>query len=100
MALTEIQNKIYRQILLNIKATKSSQIVYVSEWLGWFPYGAYHWINDCDGKDITRDFPSGWERLDIDALERKGLLKKISEWQNPNDNFDIKITYDVILSEI
>jgi hypothetical protein len=99
MALTEVQNKMYEQIGLNIRPTQSLQIVYISEWLGWLPFGVYHWINDCNGKDITQDFPPGWARSDIDALESEGLLRKTSEWHNPNDEFDIKITYDVILSE-
>jgi hypothetical protein len=97
MALTEVQNEIYKQIVLNVRSTQRHQIIYISEWLGWLPYGVYHWVNDCNEKDITRNFPKDWSSTDIYALESEGLLIKIDEWKNPKDDFDHKITYDVIL---
>ncbi len=96
MALTEVQNEIYEQILVHVKATRSRQIVYSSQWLGWLPYPVSHWIDDCNGEDISRHFLRGWEGADISALESEGLLRKVSEWQNPDDKFDRKITYEVL----
>jgi hypothetical protein len=48
-----------------------------------------------DGQDISKTFPLDWHRADLEALERVGLLAKIDEWQNPKDEYDTKITYEV-----
>jgi hypothetical protein len=78
-------------------AKPTRRIVYCSEWLGYLPFGLYHWVN-ADGQDISLTFPWGWCRTDFEALEKVGALARIDEWRNPSDEDETKITYEVALA--
>ena len=92
--LTETQVQIRCKIADAANATGSAEIAYVSEWLGELPYGIYHWV-ECQNKSISNGFPDGWTRADLVALEEHGVLKLLSEWQDPSDEFHSKTTYKV-----
>jgi hypothetical protein len=62
-----------------------------SEFLGYLPFGVYQWL-ECAGKDISNGFVSDWP-AQIMALETTGHLVLIEAWQNPEDEFESKITY-------
>jgi len=98
MALTETQVQIRERILSEVSTLGACQIVYESEWLGYLPWGAYHWIQ-CENRRISHRFPMDWQRSDILALEREGILKRLSEWQDPNDELHSKIRYEVCLTQ-
>src|SRR5437867_11411861 len=92
--LTETQIEMRGKISAAVAAVGSIEIVYVSEWPGELPFGVYHWI-ECRNKSISNDFPAAWTRADLVALERYGLLKLLSDWQDPSDEFHFKATYQV-----
>ncbi|HEV3440227.1 MAG TPA: hypothetical protein VG122_22930 [Gemmata sp.] len=94
MKLTAIQADLLRHLRSAVEAKPNRRVVYCSECLGWLPYVFYHWV-EVDGQDISKTFPLDWHRADLEALERVGLLAKIDEWQNPQDEYDTKITYEV-----
>jgi len=94
MAITESQMEIAKQIISSVSCFKEREIVYRSEWLGYLPFGVYHWI-ECKDQDISKNFPSNWQSTDILALEKQGYLTKVSEYHNPDDEFDTKIIYEV-----
>jgi len=94
MDLTAVQTDLLRCLRSAVEAKASHRVVYCSEWLGYLPYGIYHWV-EVEGQDISKTFPSDWRRIDLEALEKVGLLARIDEWQNPNDEYDTKVTYEV-----
>jgi len=77
-----------------IAAAGAAQIVYCSEWLGYLPFGAYHWV-ECGSTSISGDFPLDWAAADLEALERDGFLTLVSAWKDPDDAFNAKVTYAV-----
>jgi hypothetical protein len=63
--------------------------------LGYLPFGWYHWIT-VSGKDIdSSDLPSEFSRGDLDALEAAGLISRVDQWTNPEDDMESKTTYEV-----
>jgi hypothetical protein len=99
MTLTDLQNLIRDRISAEVKSRGVSQIVYCTEWLGYLPFGVYHWI-ECSQQDFSRDFPSGWESTDLTALETGGFLEKIDDWQDPEDEYHHKTTFQVNLEDL
>ena len=94
MRLSLLQTALLSLIAEAASSRGTDSIVYVSEWLGYLPFGVYHWI-ECDGQDISSDSDLQWQSNDIDALESAGLLTKVGEWRNPKDEHDTKVTYKV-----
>jgi hypothetical protein len=71
------------------------RIVYCFEYLGYLPFGLYHWVM-VDGSDISpRELPDEFSIADFNALEREGLLRRVDEWINPDDELESKITFEV-----
>jgi len=97
MDLTALQTDLFRCLRLAVEGKRDRRVVYCSEWLGYLPFGLYHWV-DADGHDISRTFPLEWCRQDFEALEKAKLLAKIDEWKNPNDECETKVTYEVALT--
>jgi hypothetical protein len=94
MNLTALQTDLLRHLRFAVEAKQNRRVVYCSECLGWLPYVFYHWV-DADGQDISKTFPLDWQRTDLEALEKAGLLTRIEAWQNPEDEYDTKVTYEV-----
>ncbi len=98
MPLSSIQLELWTQIQAASKALESTQVVYISEYLGHLPFGVYHWL-ECAGENISNHFPTDWQKADLVALEDLRCLVMLEAWQNPNDKFDIKTTYRVCPEE-
>jgi hypothetical protein len=94
MDLTALQTDLLDRIRLAVETTHNHRVVYCTEWLGELPFGLVHWV-EVDGEEISTTFPSDWQRSDLDVLDKAGLLTKVGEWQNPGDEFDTAITYEV-----
>jgi hypothetical protein len=94
MSLSSDQLELYKHILEASKTSQSDQIVYISEYLGYLPFGVYHWV-ECTGENISNDFPTDWQQADLVALEDAGLLVRLQTWQNPEDKFHGKTTFRV-----
>lgn len=76
---SNLQCEILAQIREATKSPGQHELVYCSEWLGYPPFGAYHWV-EVRGHDISKDFPYGWQRSDLQCLEQAAFLRKLSEW--------------------
>lgn len=98
MDLTLLQTDLLRCLQSAVEAKPNRRIIYCSEWLGYLPFGLYHWII-VDGRDISLMLPTDWSRSDLGTLEKVGFLVKIDEWKNPNDNCETKVTYEVAQAE-
>ncbi len=99
MALTTIQTELLECLRAAVLTTPGRQVVYCSEWLGYLPFGAYHWV-EVDGKDTSpHSLPLDWRFADFEALAGAGLLTTVNEWQNPEDECEKRITFEVKLPQ-
>ncbi len=98
MELTPLQADLLDCLRSAVRGNKNRRVVYGSEYLGYLPFGLYHWV-DVDGQDISLSLPGEWQRRDLEALVRAGLLAKIEEWKNPNDELETKTIYEVSSAE-
>jgi hypothetical protein len=94
--LSPIQSALWSRILDSTLALQSDQVVLVTEYLGYLPFGLYHWL-ECAGQDISRDWPSVWQDSDIVALEAAGGLILLSVWHNPDDGLERKTSFRVVM---
>lgn len=75
-----------------------TRIHYRTEWLGYLPFGQYHWVDvECDGewRDITRELPEGWTMEDLQELAGAGHLRQVSEEIDPADDVH-DIVYELV----
>ena len=52
----------------------TEELRYVSEWLGYLPFGQEHWVEIGKQLDVQRDFPKGWSAQDLNVLKERGYL--------------------------
>lgn len=95
MLLTTLQSDLFECLRKMVSTKADRRIVYYSEWLGYLPYGLYHWVI-IGGQDVSLSLPQGWSRTDFDALERAGLVAKTEEYTDPHDSCETKAVYEVI----
>ena len=74
------QQKDILQVLLAASRRLGSDgsFTYQTEWLGFLPFGQYHWV-DIGGERVSTQFPSGWGLSDLEALVAAGLAEKLGE---------------------
>jgi hypothetical protein len=89
---TAIQVELRKRITDAVRHEACRQIEYQSEWLGYLPYGLYHWIR-CNGNDLDLLLSEAWGIDDLDALEQAGVLQKTDDVTSPDDEFERTITY-------
>jgi hypothetical protein len=94
MTLSKIQSELLQIITDGVIRHSASSVDYVSEWLGHLPFGQYQWI-ECNGHDITKGLSASWDRDDVHALEEAGHLTQVTQWQAPDDECNIKLTFTV-----
>ncbi len=92
--MTPVQQQILDTITNNLTQKGVSEFVYCSEYLGYLPYGQYHWIT-CDGDDITKELPFEFSKDDLKKLEKLGEIRITEKWINPKDDTESKTTYEL-----
>ena len=71
----------------------TDEVKYVSEWLGYLPFGAYHWIEIGEDHSAERALGTEWGSRDLDALESAGWLELVSHEER--DEFDSTTIYRI-----
>lgn len=74
------------------------RVVYTTEYQGYLPFGQYHWIT-VSGKDVSLACPDAWGWHDLEALADAGALVRVSQWVNPQDDYEQESQYDVATSK-
>jgi hypothetical protein len=85
MNLLKHQEELLASLNSASKRHLSNEVIYKSEWLGYLPFGQYHWV-EINGEEIQ---PSNYDSLqeDLSLLAQLGALKIIKEVQlNAEDN--------------
>lgn len=93
--LSSLQTKLLCALQAKVPYRGERTFRYVSEWLGYLPFGTYQWIEH-DGDDISESLPDGWCLQDLDALAANGDLALDDDWQDPADEFGRRRTYRVV----
>jgi hypothetical protein len=98
MELTAEQRDIARRLAeACARAGAGARIVYQTEYLGWLPFGQYHWVDveSADGKEsVSNHFPDGWAREDLLRIESAGLLRRVGEAREDADDLH-RIVYEM-----
>ena len=84
------QDAIHQRISAACRSRGSPLLAYKSEWLGYLPYGQYHWV-EVAGEEISRAFPTGWQYSDLQALIDKGALECLAEFRQDAESDDVEI---------
>lgn len=92
--MTAMQQELARQLHRAATETGGQRVVYRTEYLGYLPFGQYHWITVA-GKDVSLKCPDGWGWRDLEDLADAGCLVRVSQWVNPQDECDRESQYDV-----
>jgi hypothetical protein len=87
---------LWRRIFDAAKEARTAEIVYETDWLGYLPFGQYHWF-ECNGNEV-RDLPSGWEFSDVEALEAGGFLTRTGEWKDPKYSEHEKVFFRLAIA--
>ncbi|WP_148595223.1 hypothetical protein [Aquisphaera giovannonii] len=73
---------------------QARRIVYCTEYLGYLPFGLYHWL-EVSGKVIDSSaIPPDFSGRDLDALEAAGLLRVVGRLVNAEDELESRTTYE------
>ena len=70
-------------------------VVYRTEWVGWIVDPVTFHV-EVDGQDVNSRLPANFRWRDLDALANVGFLPSVGEWQNPEDEYDRRITYELV----
>ena len=92
--MTPLQQELARRLQRTAADTGSRRVVYRTEYLGYLPFGQYHWVTVA-GEDVSLACPDGWKWRDLEALADAGLLVRVSQWVNPQDDCAMESQYDV-----
>ena len=94
MELSKVQQDILARLRDAAETMRQREFIYVTEWLGYLPFGIYHKI-ELNGTDLSMVLPGGWQYSDIESLEDAGFIAMRSVWQDPDDEFHQKVTYAI-----
>jgi hypothetical protein len=92
--MTPLQQELARRLQRTAADIGGRRVVYRMEYLGYLPFGQYHWVTVA-GKDVSLAYPDGWEWRDLEALADAGLLVRVSQRVNPQDDCEMESQYDV-----
>ncbi|QDU19861.1 hypothetical protein [Urbifossiella limnaea] len=95
--MTRLQQELAQRLRLAAGDSGDRRVVYRTEYLGYLPFGQYHWVLVGD-EDVSSACPEGWEWSDLEALADAGVLARVSLWVNPQDDSDRESQYDVAAS--
>jgi hypothetical protein len=92
--MTPMQQELARQLRRAAADIGGRQVVYRTEYLGYLPFGQYHWITVA-GQDVSLECPEGWGWRDLEALADAEVLVRVSQWVNPQDDCEMEALYDL-----
>lgn len=70
------------------------RFVYASEWLGYLPFGQYHWVDAGEVRGVESGFPPEWTRADLEALVARGLVRELSREAGPDEG-ELHIVFEL-----
>lgn len=92
MELTRSQFDLLERLQTVLFDQAAQEFTYETEYLGFLPYGQYHWLAAA-GQHLPGEILDSMQFSDLEALEKAGYLLRVSEWQNPEDDTHSRITF-------
>ena len=96
--MTSLQWELAQRLRRAAADASDKRVVYRTEYLGYLPFGQYHWVTVA-GKDVSLVWPDGWGWRDLEALADAGVLLRVSRWVNPQDDSEQESQYDVVAGD-
>ena len=93
MDLLKHQEELLFTLRMAATRNQSNEIVYKTEWLGYLPYGLYHWI-EVNGETVKTNNPDSLQK-DLFVLEKLGLITKVKEVKSEGEEWDVYIYYEL-----
>lgn len=96
MALSDAQRDLLSCLHDAFVDSDEQQFEYHREWLGYLPYGLYHWITSESGGSshvIASDGTLQWNERDLLELENAGFIETTCRCENPDDFCDVTIAF-------
>ena len=87
MELLKHQEELLFSLKMAGKRNRTSEVVYKSEYLGYLPYGQYHWV-EVDGEEIKSNNPDTLSD-DLATLVEFGSLQVLKEVQVNDEDHHI-----------
>lgn len=98
MSLNAMQRNLRDFIAAAATRLNCVEIIYCTEYLGYLPYGMYHWIDFNGATDVMNRFAEEWSGTDLKALEQVGFLELLGCYENEQDSSETKTNYRVNLA--
>ncbi len=92
--MTPLQQELARSLKRAAANAGGRRVVYRTEYLGYLPFGQYHWVTVAGG-DVSLTCPDGWGWRDFEALADAGVLVRVLQWVSPQDDCERESQYDV-----
>ena len=93
--MTPLQQELARSLWRAAASAGCRRVVYHTEYLGYLPFGQYHWVT-VSGRDVSLTCPEGYGWRDFESLADAGVLTRASQWVNPLDDSERVSQYDVV----
>lgn len=93
--LSSVQLELLRLLRSAVADDPSRPVVYCTEYLGYLPFGMYHWFEISGQDNLSFGLPDFSSR-DLDALVAAGRLRRVSQFQNADDELESRTTYHVL----
>ncbi len=91
MQLSAHHEELLEAISVATQTHGTDDLIYKSEWLGYLPYGQYHWL-EVAGKEVKVD-SSDTLKSDLAKLESLNVLEQISVKTEVYEKEDVHIYY-------
>ncbi|BCD97431.1 hypothetical protein [Marinagarivorans cellulosilyticus] len=92
MKLSDQQEELLQTIKVATETHKTDQLIYKSEWLGYLPFGQYHWL-EVGGKEVKVENANSL-KSDLSVLDTFSLIKMLSVKTKVFEKEDVHIYYE------
>jgi hypothetical protein len=95
MSLTPTQGALLACLRSAVAGGRTRRVVYCTEYLGYLPFGLYHWFVVSGEAIDSSALPPGFSRSDLDALEAAGVLHFVGRLSSAEDELESRTTYEL-----
>ena len=84
------------QVLIEVCQREGAEtFTFISEWLGYAPFGLYCWVDVGSRTNVDEAFPAPWDSADLDALEAGGYIERVSHIAEGSQELDTTTRYRI-----
>lgn len=95
MKLSRVQRRLLSALRSAAADEPMRRVVYCTEYLGYLPFGLYHWFEVRGNRVSNESLPFDFSHTDLDALVAAGRLRKLGEFRNADDPDESRTVFEV-----